>query len=281
MSVKNAPKTKWCDLCGTQAPSDALYCPHCGEPIESIFSSEKSISSEGVFAKEAENTGKSYGVAPDTFIPPKPSILRIMLYKGNIRGLVTGETISRVSTDRSSGANRYGVYFVMKLDEGIGVEGIPEEILVLTSRFGYFSIGDKVILQGRIFKTVLREWGRPMYTIRADNFYNESLQIGREGLMDRSQVLHKGIIRGWVTRGSIISDFATCFVIKLEENNGIARVPDEILVRCIQRGYFRKGDKVVLEGKIIKRDLKKWNRPMYTINAEHCYNTSLQIGGNV
>lgn len=208
-----------------------------------------------------------------------------------IRGLVTKESITKVidtvTGSRERGDNAAtterifrGTYFVMKLEEGFGK--VPDEVLVQTSKFGYFGVNDKVILKGTLFKKELDQWGKPMYFIRAEHFYNESLQIGDEGLMETKQVLYKGTIRGLVTRDSrtrvarnVLWD-GTDFVMKLEEN--IGGVPDEILVRSSEQGYFGKGDKVILQGKITKINLKHWNRLMYVIFAKYFYNESLQIG---
>jgi hypothetical protein len=278
MSGKKVPEKGRCAYCGTQTPSGALYCPRCGEPIDSSSLYDEGIFSEGALVEEAEEPIKSYEMAPTPIIPSTPSnLVTKVLYKGMIRGSVTGGSIMPYS----------GTFFVMKLEENNGIAGIPDEILVRYNRRSYFRKGDKVILQGRILKTVLKEWGRPMYTLHADNFYNESLQIGREGLLERYQILHKGMIRGSVTgettlrvsgQGNNVNLREVYFVIKLEEKLGTERLPDEILVHTLRFGYFGVGDKVILQGRILKTVLKKWGRPSYTIRADQFYNESLQIG---
>ncbi len=84
------------------------------------------------------------------------------IYKGTIRCLVTGE--SRINV---SGRMTYGsfarVYFVIKLEERIGIGGLPDEILVYSASFGYFRKGDKVILKGRIVKEDLKKWDRKLH----------------------------------------------------------------------------------------------------------------------
>lgn len=55
---------------------------------------------------------------------------------------------------------------------------MPEEILVYSSRFGYFRKGDKIILQGEIIKEYLKHWDSHDYLIRAAHHRNETLQIG-------------------------------------------------------------------------------------------------------
>nr|MDO8081083.1 hypothetical protein [Candidatus Freyarchaeota archaeon] len=100
-----------------------------------------------------------------------------VVYKGTIRGSVTGESkIKMTSTIRNPLFK--GTCFAMKLEEKIGIVGIPDEILVYFAEFGYFRIGDKVIVQGQIVKEDLKNWGRPYYILEADHYYNESLQIG-------------------------------------------------------------------------------------------------------
>ncbi|WXG41784.1 MAG: zinc ribbon domain-containing protein [Candidatus Freyarchaeum deiterrae] len=277
-------KKELCAYCGTQVPSGALYCPHCGEPTDTSSEYDEEISSEGAFFGEEKETGKGEEITSVPIISSTPSERGTrVLYKGMIRGSVASESTLKLSPEGRS-VNLREVYFVMKLEEKIGIEGIPEEILVLTRNFGYFGIGDRVILQGKILKTVLKKWERPMYTILAYDFYNESLQIGDEKLMRGKQVLYEGTIRGLVTKGSIINVsghlrfFVTYFAIKLEENIGIPGLPDEILVRYDSQGYFRTGDRVILQGKILKTVLKKWERPMYAIQAGRFYNETLQVG---
>nr|MDO8081070.1 hypothetical protein [Candidatus Freyarchaeota archaeon] len=212
-------------------------------------------------------------------------------YEGTFRGLVTGDSgilqakLGETSNSNMFAPNFYGpaeAYFVMKLEEGF--EGVPEEILVQTSKFGYFGIGDEITLQGTIFKINLKRWNRPLYVILADHFYNESLQIGDGQFLERKQVLYEGTIRGSVTKKSIIKvrsgwGFAgTYFAMRLEENIGIKGIPDEILVRSDKAGYFGIGDKVIIEGRIVKKNLKHWGRPDYTLEANHYYNESLQTG---
>jgi hypothetical protein len=201
------------------------------------------------------------------------------LYGGMMRGSVTKES----KTALSGNEKFYGNYFVIRLEENIGIEGIPSEILVHCHKQGYFGKGDKVILQGIITKKVLKKWGRPSYTIHTDHFYNKSLQIGEEESIASKRTLHKCIIRGSVTResitrisGSEVRFSGTYFVMKLEES--FEEVPDEILVKIFGFGYFGEGDKVILQGRILEANLGGWNRPMYLINANHFYNESLQFG---
>lgn len=102
-----------------------------------------------------------------------------VLYKGTIRVIVAGESRLRVSAHKGATFFSFtGFYFVMKLEERIRIEWIPDEILVRSVNFGYFRIGDKVILQGQIVKEDLKKWGRPTYLIQADHYHNESIQSG-------------------------------------------------------------------------------------------------------
>ncbi|WXG41785.1 MAG: zinc ribbon domain-containing protein [Candidatus Freyarchaeum deiterrae] len=274
-----------CAYCGTQVPSGALYCPRCGEPIDPSSSYDEGNSSERALEEEAEETGQSYKFAPNPFVPDMSSIeITKVLYEGMIRGSVTGESTVRPIYNWLG--KRYmdfrAVFFVMRLEESF--ERIPNEILVKTYDFGYFGVGDKIILQGKILKTILKQWGRTIYLIKADHFYNETLQIGDTIFGIRTQELYKGIIRGSVTKEQRIDIdnnrnlFQTYFFMKLVGDIGVAGLPDEILVRYCKAGYFRIGDKVILQGKIFKTILERWGKPMYVIEANHFYNESLQIG---
>ncbi|WXG41786.1 MAG: zinc ribbon domain-containing protein [Candidatus Freyarchaeum deiterrae] len=282
MSVKKG----LCVYCGNKVPSDAQFCPHCGEPTDTSSEYDEEISSGETFVGEEKETSKSEEITPVPTISREPSGHGTReIYKGTIRGLVAGESTLSF-TLKGNFVNPSEVYFVMKLEDRFGIAGIPDEILVQTLNFGYFGMGDKVVLQGKILETVLKKWERPMYTILARDFYNESLQVGVEGLMGKKQKIYEGTIRGLVTKGSIISVagggisrfFATYFAINLKENSGIAGIPDEILVRYNKKGHFRIGDKVILQGRIVKGDIRSWSRPMYLIEANHFYNESLQFG---
>nr|MDO8081082.1 zinc ribbon domain-containing protein [Candidatus Freyarchaeota archaeon] len=295
MSGKKVSGTKWCAYCGTQAPSGAVFCPRCGEPIDPSHVFEE-INSEEALVKKEKESGESYEIPPIQSISSTPGGYRTrVLYEGMIRGLVTGESklirtpVEGVRSTVAPNPNMflpapyYGfaeAYFVMRLEENI--EGVPDEILVFTSKFGYFGVGDEVTLQGKIIKEDLGQWGRPMYIIFADHYYNESLQIGDEESKTRKQVLYKGVIRGLVTKESRLRFvgggriFGADFVMKLEEN--IEGVPEEILVHTAAIGYFRKDDEVILQGRIFKIVLRQWGRPMYVIEADHFHNESLQIG---
>ena len=101
---------------------------------------------------------------------------RQVLYEGTIRGLVMGEP--EVCFTYSPYSSTTTVYFTIKLEENIGIKEIPEEILVCSPKFGYFRMGDKVILKGKIVKEDLKQWGKPDYLIQADHYYNETLQSG-------------------------------------------------------------------------------------------------------
>lgn len=48
-----------------------------------------------------------------------------------------------------------GVIFSIKLEEKI--KGIPDEIVVRSSKVGYFRVGDEVLLQGKIFERDLEQ----------------------------------------------------------------------------------------------------------------------------
>jgi hypothetical protein len=311
MSGKKAPKIRWCTYCNTEAPSGAVFCPRCGEPIDPNYVYGEGVFSEDAVNKEDENL--SFGEI--TFTPSPLTVSGTstqVLYEGTIRGLVTSESemilIPVVGAFNLSmipppnpfipPSNPYGgfveTFFVMRLEEGF--EGVPDEILVQTSssyalletHSGYFGVGDKVTLQGRIFRINLRVWNRPMYAILADHFYNETLQTGDEELMKKNQILYGGEIRGSVTRESrprvlryetqngIYSTSEVCFAMKLEEN--IEGFPEEILVRYNSVGYFGIGDRVILQGEIVKANLRQWGRPSYAINADIFYNESLRIG---
>ncbi|WXG39495.1 MAG: sister chromatid cohesion protein PDS5 [Candidatus Freyarchaeum deiterrae] len=294
-------KRSQCVSCGTQAPSGALYCPHCGELVDPSSLSGESISLRDAVVEEAEETGKEPPIKP-TPLGVQMGALHV-LYEATIRGSVTGESRlirskmlvasnsnMNITSPFISSPNPYARYvfskvcFAMKLEEGF--EGIPNEVLVFTSKFGYFWIGDKVILQGKILKGNFRQLSRPLYIIFADHFYNDSLQIGDEELKGKKQVLYEGTIRGSITRksrvnasGDVYTPFIeNYFVMKLEENIGIVGIPDEILVHSVPTRYIRKGDKVILQGKIVKKYLRLWNKPMYAIFADYFYNESLQVG---
>nr|MDO8080196.1 hypothetical protein [Candidatus Freyarchaeota archaeon] len=103
--------------------------------------------------------------------------------------------------------------------------------------------------------------------------------------MGKEQVVYEGLIRGVATGLSMVSHIRfgsrivgnfTYFSIKLEEN--IGGIPDEILVRVLGVGYFRTGDRVLIQGKIVKIDLKQWDESMFELQADHFYNESLRIG---
>ncbi|WXG41781.1 MAG: hypothetical protein WED07_13625 [Candidatus Freyarchaeum deiterrae] len=279
MSRKKVTGIKVCASCGTETPSDALYCPHCVEPIDPSYLYGENLFSEGSSVEGREVTREELSIKPGSqnmsgifpYLIPYQT-----LYEGVIQGLVTGELMTNL--DRNEHYN--GSYFTIKLEEDF--EGVPKEILV-SVRLNYLRIGDKVTLQGKIIKEVLKKWRKPNYLILADRVYNESLNIGTEVLMVSKQVIYKGIIRGLVTEGSRLLmtrpsfNLGSSFLMKLDENMGIAEIPDELLVQT-SRGYFRKGDKVILEGKIFRITLKKIERPTYAIKVDHFYNESLQIG---
>lgn len=183
MSRKKVSEIKWCTYCGAQAPSGAAFCPRCGEPIDPNYVYDERITSGDEIVEEAEETEKGEEITSIPIISSAPSGKGTqVLYEGMIRGLVTNESRARVVNHYIPSIGDYTiteVCFTMKLEEKIGIVEIPDEILVQTSKFGYFGIDDKVILQGTILKD-LNQWGRPMYFIRAKHFYNESLQIGDE-----------------------------------------------------------------------------------------------------
>ncbi|WXG41770.1 MAG: hypothetical protein WED07_13570 [Candidatus Freyarchaeum deiterrae] len=302
MSEKREPKKGCCASYGYQIPNGALYCPRCGEPIDPNYVYDESIPPEEAVIKEDEN------LRVDEIIPTPspPTVLETgvrVLYEGMMRGSVTGESDTIPSplvgtSNFFNGSNLYeplpipyvgfsGAKFVMRLEEGF--EGIPNEVLVQTSKFGYFGLGDKVTLQGRIFRINLRNWNKPMYAIIADHYYNESLQAGDEQSMKKKQTLFRGVIRGSVRRDSksriavhnnpLLGTYVTsgvCFAMKLEEN--VVGGPDEILVRYDKVGYFGIGDRVILEGGIFGANLRRWGKPSYAIHADRFYNESLQIG---
>jgi hypothetical protein len=283
---------KECAYCGTQAPSGALFCPHCGEPLDPSYVYDESVFSEDAAIKEEENLR----VDEITFTPSPPTIIETrtpLMYEGMIRGRVTRGSIPTYtsilvakypnisSIVRPSTVNYSPHYaspkvcFVIRPEERF--EGVPDEILVLSSKFGYFGEGDEVSLQGKIFKMDLSKWGRPMFTIVADNYYNETLQIDDKGIEGGNHVLYKGMIRGSVTKEQKTTLYGNYFVIRLEENTGIGGISDEILVRCRGWGYFGIGDKVILQGIITENVHTRLGRPSYTIRTNNFYNESLQI----
>jgi hypothetical protein len=293
MEQEETSKKDGCAFCGTQAPNGALFCPHCGQPIGTSSIPAESISSEETLLGELEETEKESPIEPG----PLPVLMGDVqiLYEGTIRGLITRESRiiqSPVLVDSNASMKLktpyYGtaeVYFVMKLEEGF--KGVPDEILVHLDRFGYFGVGDKVVLQGAIVKKNHKQWNKPMYTLLAHNFYNESLQVGDMRSKGRIQLLYKSTILGSVTRESRtrVAENAcflgTYFAMKLEGNIGIEGIPEEILVHSCKPGYFGIGDKVILQGTIVKKDLSQWCRPMYLLLADHFYNESLKIGDEV
>ncbi|MEM2144467.1 MAG: hypothetical protein QW279_03840, partial [Candidatus Jordarchaeaceae archaeon] len=209
---------------------------------------------------------------------------------GIIKGLVTGESMIEVDSE----AEFQGTLFAVKLEK---IEGVPDDVLVKTKNLIYCGKGDKVTLQGRVVKEQLKLSGKPRYTILAHQCYNEILQSGDLSLLygqeatrilkpivKGGQKLYEGTIQGVVTRESTMrvnlrGEFdGTYFAVKLEGKMGIGEIPNEILVVTGKSGYFRKGDKVTLQGKILKNYLKEWERPSYYIGAYNFYNESLQIG---
>ncbi|WXG41769.1 MAG: zinc ribbon domain-containing protein [Candidatus Freyarchaeum deiterrae] len=297
MSGKKFIGVKQCAYCGTQAPIGATFCPRCGEPFNLSQTYDKRITVKDIVTNEGENQ-RVGEITPISRPPTVSETSTQILYEGTIRGLVT-KGLMPIHTSVLIGpypninfANStfvapplYQVFsevcFVVRLEENL--EGGPDEILVLSSNFGYFGKGDEVILQGKLFKTYLSYWSGPMYLIVADHYYNESLRIGDGGLTEGKR-LFKGMIRGSVTKesrtGFLGNDrfYGNYFVIRLEESIGIGGIPDEILVHCHKQGYFGKGDKVILQGEITEKVLKKWERPSYIVQADHFYNESLKIG---
>lgn len=292
MSRKNVSEANECVHCGKPVPSGAEFCPNCGEPVEENSMHDESTSSEEEMApvEKKEETGKSYDLSANPFVPKqdssqvpkKPSMKGEQVsYNGTIRGSVTQESKNFLNTPGE--VFFQGVRFSIKLEENVGIEEILNELTVFNFTFVFMGIGDKVILQGRVIKN-FDESGRAGYYISADHFYNESLQIGDEGFRQKTYTLYEGVTQGLVTREPKISvDPGNFFLniqfpVKLVENTGIKEVPTEILVQTKKPGYFRIGDKVILQGKILRKDLKQWGKPMYVFEADHFYNESLQIG---
>ncbi|WXG41206.1 MAG: zinc-ribbon domain-containing protein [Candidatus Freyarchaeum deiterrae] len=56
MSGRNISKKGWCSYCGTQVPSGAVFCPHCGKPIDPNYVYDESISSEEAFFEKGKET---------------------------------------------------------------------------------------------------------------------------------------------------------------------------------------------------------------------------------
>jgi hypothetical protein len=289
MSEKKVPERRCCASCGTKAPSGALFCPHCGELLDPSQIYDEIISSIGNAVEEAEEIGEKASVK---YGPPpvfKMGALQLV-YGGTIQGLVTGESrLVRAPVLEASNMfipnPYYGfaeVLFVMRLNENIGIKGVPDEILVFTFKSDYFGVGDKVTLQGRILKGNFKQWSKPIYIIFADRFYNESLQIGDAGLIERTLVVYEGMIRGLATRESrakVTEDeifIGTYFAVKLEGDIGIGEISDEIPVLIEKPCCFEIGDKVVLKGKIVKKYFRHGSKPMFVIVADHYYNESLQ-----
>lgn len=175
-------------------------------------------------SENRKKTKRSYQkpAVPTVLSTASGDATQTLLYEGTFRGLVTGESVdiptnmigaqkidTGVTLSSSSNLNIFTpntwhggaqAKFVMKLEENI--EGVPDEILVQTTQFGHFGKNDKVILEGKVFRINFKHWDKLFYSLIAEHYYNESLQIGDEGFRENEQEVYKGTIRGSVNKES-------------------------------------------------------------------------------
>ncbi|MFX1450353.1 MAG: hypothetical protein ACFFCM_05900 [Promethearchaeota archaeon] len=95
--------------------------------------------------------------------------------------------------------------------------------------------------------------------------------------------LFKGVISGTATSNLIYgrSDSGGRYQFSLKLDTMIEGIPEEFLVYAITRTgqmILRKGDKVIIEGKLVKETMGKEELEIIEMQAKHIYNSTLKCG---
>ena len=101
--------------------------------------------------------------------------------------------------------------------------------------------------------------------------------------------VYKGIIEGTVTedaRYAVWGAFSSAISFMIKLSKEIPGIPPELPVyweklKNISFHFstgIKKGDKVTIEGKIVKKTPKAWKKDIFLIRAENIYNQTIQYG---
>ncbi|MFX1450352.1 MAG: hypothetical protein ACFFCM_05895 [Promethearchaeota archaeon] len=204
---------------------------------------------------------------------------KIELFKGILSGTVT------FFSPIDSGFN-----FTIKINEEI--EGLPEEFFVRfrvlvrdARRLSWYRItflrkGDIVSIGGTLFKFFERKETLVTTRMKADYVYNKTLKHGVGSKIKRKEVF-RGSLSGTATSDEIYSTSELGAVFSMKLDLEIEGLPNEFLVYNYKfqgRVIIRKGDKVLIEGKLFQGSMGKNGLEIIEMEAEHIYNSTLQCG---
>ena len=102
-------------------------------------------------------------------------------------------------------------------------------------------------------------------------------------------VVYKGIIEGTVTddaRYAVWGAFSSAISFTIKLSKEIPGIPSELpayweKLKNVPFHFsmrIKKGDKVTIEGKIVKKTPKAWKKEVFLIRAENIYNETTQYG---
>ena len=200
----------------------------------------------------------------------------IELFKGMLSGTVT-----------SFSPFDAGIHFSIKVDEEI--EGLPKEFLISfivfsrsshNYRITFLRKGDIVSIGGTVIQFFKREVQLENIVMKANYVYNTTLKHG-VGLKIRRKEVFKGSLSGTATSDEIISDSKLGLVFSMKLDLEIEGIPNEFLVYKFPfqvRTIIRKGDKLVIEGKLFQGNMGKNGFQINEMEAKHIYNKTLKCG---
>ncbi|NHI92540.1 MAG: hypothetical protein EAX96_08550 [Candidatus Lokiarchaeota archaeon] len=95
-----------------------------------------------------------------------------IIYDGELKGTVTSEMAF------SSPYNINRIIFSLKIEDNI--EKIPKELIIIYSSYSIIIVrpGDKVKVDGKIKKKLIKQWNSIKYWFECKAIYNETLSFG-------------------------------------------------------------------------------------------------------
>ncbi|MFX1450351.1 MAG: hypothetical protein ACFFCM_05890 [Promethearchaeota archaeon] len=200
----------------------------------------------------------------------------IELFKGALTGSVTSFSLFDA-----------GLHFSIKLNEEI--EGLPKEFLIsfivfsrssFRYRITFLRKGDIVTIGGTVIQFFKREEQLENIVMKANYVYNTTLKHG-VGLKVKRKEIFRGSLSGTATSDEIISQSKLGLVFSMKLDLEIEGIPNEFLVYKFPsqlRTIIRKGDKLVIEGKLFQGNMGKNGFQINEMEAKHIYNKTLKCG---
>ncbi|MFX1450348.1 MAG: hypothetical protein ACFFCM_05875 [Promethearchaeota archaeon] len=117
--------------------------------------------------------------------------------------------------------------------------------------------------------------------MQAKYVYNNTLKSGGGFRLEKKE-LFEGLLSGTVTSDLLVAfKRSTGYQFSIKLDKKIEGIPIEFLVYSYSNFHLvlRKGDELLIEGKLFQSITKKLKLEIIEMEANHIYNTSLKCGG--